>query len=166
MAYIALVFVQIEINNVVNQKFAKVNQKFTDPRSFVVWHDRLGHPGVIMMRRIIENSHGNSLKDQRILMPNEFNCVTCSQGKLITKPSQMKVGVESLGFLERIHGDICGPIHPTCGPFKYFMVLIDASTRWSHVCLLSTRNVVFARLLAQIIKLRVQFPEYAIKKID
>ena len=76
----------------------------------------------------------------------------------------MKVGVEFPDFLKRIHGDICGPIHPACGHFKYFMVLIDASTRWSHVCLLSTRNVAFARLLAQIIKLRVQFPEYATKK--
>ena len=98
-------------------------------------------------------------------MPNEFNCVACSQGKLITRPSQMKVGFESPSFLERIHGDVCGPIHPACGPFKYFMVLIDASMRWSHVCLLSTHNVTFARLLAQIIKLMAQFLEYAIKKI-
>ena len=72
---------------------------------------------------------------------------------------------ESPVFLERIHGDICGPIHPPCGHFRYFMVLIDASTRWSHVCLLSTRNVVFARLLAQIIKLRAHFPDYPIKTI-
>ena len=43
------------------------------------------------------------------------------------------------------------------------MVLIDASTRWSHVCLLSGRNVVFARLLAQIIQLRAQFPDHPIK---
>ena len=67
-------------------------------------------------------------------------------------------------FLERIQGDICGPIHPPCGPFKYFLVLIYASTRWSHICLLSTRNVAFARLLAQIIRLRAQFPNYPIKK--
>ena len=45
------------------------------------------------------------------------------------------------------------------------MVLVDASCRWSHVCLLSTRNVTFARLLAQIIKLRAQFPDYPIKGI-
>ena len=45
------------------------------------------------------------------------------------------------------------------------MVLIDASTRWSHVCLLSTRNVAFARVLAQMIKLRAQFPDYPIKTI-
>ena len=72
---------------------------------------------------------------------------------------------ESPVFLERIHGDICGPIHPPCGPFRYFMVLINASTRWSHVCLLSTRNVAFARLLAQIIKLRAHFSNYPIKTI-
>ena len=45
------------------------------------------------------------------------------------------------------------------------MVLIDASTRWSHVCLLSTRNMAFARLLAQIIRLKAQFPDYTIKTI-
>ena len=45
------------------------------------------------------------------------------------------------------------------------MVLIDASTRWSHVCLLSSRNMAFARLLAQLIRLRAHFPDYPIKKI-
>ena len=45
------------------------------------------------------------------------------------------------------------------------MVLIDASTRWSHVCLLSIRNVVFARLLAQMTKLREQFSDYSIRTI-
>ena len=45
------------------------------------------------------------------------------------------------------------------------MVLIDASTRWSHICLLSTRNQAFAKLLAQLIKLRAHFPDYPIKKI-
>ena len=45
------------------------------------------------------------------------------------------------------------------------MVLIDVSTRWSHVSLLSTRNVAFARLLAQIIKLRAQFLDNLIKTI-
>jgi hypothetical protein len=45
------------------------------------------------------------------------------------------------------------------------MVLIDASIRWSHVCLLSTRNIAFARLFAQIIRLRAQFPDYLIQSI-
>ena len=45
------------------------------------------------------------------------------------------------------------------------LVLIDVSTKWSHVCLLSTRNVTFSRLLAQIIRLRAQFPNHHIKII-
>jgi hypothetical protein len=106
-----------------------VNQKFTDYDKFIVWHDRLGHPGSIMMRKIIENSCGHELKSQKILQSNKFSCISCSQGKLIILPSPTKIGSESLNFLERIHGDICGPIHPPCGPFRYFMVLIDASTR-------------------------------------
>ena len=106
-----------------------------------------------MMRRIIENSHGHPLKNQKILLPSDYPYSACFQGKLITKPSHSKIAVECPSFLERIQGDICRPIHPPCGPFKYFMVLIDASTRWSYVCLLSTRNVAFAKLLLQIIRL-------------
>ena len=131
-----------------------MNQKFNDPKTFVLWHDKLGHPKSLMMRRIIEHSHGHPLKSHKILLPNEYPCSACSQGILIVKPSLSKVTFESLVFLERIHGDICGPIHLSCGPFCYFMILIDPSTRWSPVCLISTRNVAFAWLLAQMIKLR------------
>ena len=144
---------------------AIVNQQLTNHSEFIIWHNRLGHPGSIMMQRIIENSSGHSLKNKKILQTNEFSCATCSQGKLIIRPSPAKIGIESPIFLERIHGDICGPIQPSSGPFKYFMVLIDASTRWSHVCLLSTRNLAFARLLAQLIRLRAQFPDNLIKTI-
>jgi hypothetical protein len=39
------------------------------------------------------------------------------------------------------------------------MVLIYASTRWSHVCLLSTQNHAFAKIMAQVIRLKASFPE-------
>ena len=136
------------------------NQEFNDPKIFTLWHNRLVHLGSSMMRRIIEQSHGHPLKNQR-----EFPCDPCSQGKLIVRPSFNKIVSESPVFLERIHGDICGTTHPLCRPFRYFMVLIDASTRWSHVSLLSTRNVAFVKLLAQMTKLRAQFPDYPIKTI-
>ena len=45
------------------------------------------------------------------------------------------------------------------------MVLIDASTQWSHVCLLSTRNHAFAKLIAQIIRIKASFTEHHIKSI-
>ena len=94
-----------------------------------------------------------------------YTCATYSKGKLIVKPSFTKVTFESPAFLERIQGDICRPIYPPSGPFRYFVVLIDATTRWSHVCFLSSRNVAFARLLAQIIRLRAQFLDHPIKTI-
>jgi hypothetical protein len=60
---------------------------------------------------------------------------------------------------------MCGPITPTFGSFMHFMVLIDASTRWSHVCLLSTRNHAFAKIMSQIIKLKANFPKHWISSI-
>ena len=45
------------------ESYVVVNQKFNDPNFFVIWHDRLGHLGSSMMRRIIEHSHGHPLKN-------------------------------------------------------------------------------------------------------
>ena len=37
------------------------NRKLVDNPKSSLWHDRLGHPGEIMMRRIIKNSHGHPM---------------------------------------------------------------------------------------------------------
>jgi hypothetical protein len=84
-----------------------MHQKCSNPKMFMLWHDRLGHPGTIMMRRIIENSQGHPLKNQKILLQSDYPCAACSQCKL-----------ESPSFLQIIQGDICGLIHPPCGPFR------------------------------------------------
>jgi hypothetical protein len=112
-----------------------------------------------MMRRIISHSNGNNLKTKSDF-PNQedFVSVDCAKGKLILRPSYLNVIVESPIFLERIHGDMCGLVNRMSRPFRYFMVLIDTSSRWSTVCLLSTRNHAFAQLIFQIIQLNVNFP--------
>jgi hypothetical protein len=127
------------------------NQKLHDTKIFTLWHDKIGHPGNIMMMRITESANGHPLKDLKILLLKDLSCAASSLKKLIIRSSKNKIENKSLLFLERIQRDICGPISPPCGSFRYFMVLIDTSTRWSYVCLLVTRNIVFARLLAQII---------------
>ena len=81
------------------------------------------------------------------------------------RPSLHKEPYESPNFLEHIHGDIHGPVHRPSGPFYYFMGVKDASSCFSHVTLLSTRNMVLPRLLILIIKLRAQFPDFPIKSI-
>jgi hypothetical protein len=109
---------------------------FQNVDAFQIWHDRLGHPGVGMMRKIIGNYIGHNL----IKFPktSDLICTACAIGKLILRPSPLKIHTKPLKFLERIQGDICGPKQPISGPLRYFMVLINAYTRWSHVCPLST----------------------------
>jgi hypothetical protein len=85
--------------------------------------------------------------------------------KLILQPLPLKIHAELLRFLKRIQGDICGPIQSLCGPFRYFIILIDTSIRWSHVCLLSTRNHTFTKFMTQVIRLKANYPEYRIKSI-
>ena len=81
-----------------------------------------------MMFLILTNSIGNNMLSSKISYVNKFICEACAKGKFIVRPSHTKIGIESPIFLERIHRDICGPIHPTSRPFRYFMVIIDAST--------------------------------------
>jgi hypothetical protein len=116
------------------------------------------------MRRIINNSAGHDVRS--FPNPEEFICTTCAKGKIITRPSLLKTRDESPVFLQKIQGDICGPIQPLSGPFSYFMVLIDASTRWSYVDLLSTRNHAFSKIIAQIIRLKASFPDNRIHSIQ
>ena len=114
-----------------------------------------------MMHHIFKVSYGHHLKSY----PGHPLCKACSLRKLNIQPSIIKIIHAPPKFLQRIQRDICGPIQPTYGPFRYFMVLVDESTQWSHVCLLSTRNDAFTKLLAQIIKLRAHHPDYPIELI-
>ena len=117
------------------------------------------------MQKIISNSKGHELNTAKFLKSSDFMCTSCATGKLIVRPSPVKIQNEPLKFFERIQRDICGPIQPMSGLFRYFMVLIDASTRWSHVCLLSSRNHAFVKIIAQVIRLRAHHPEHQIQSI-
>ena len=132
--------------------------------TYLLWHDRLGHSGRDTMCRILKSSHMHPLPTKDLAYCNTI-CQVCSLKKLITRPSPAKITKAPILFLRQVQGDICGPIQPPCGPFHYFMVLDDASTHRSHVYLLSTRNVAFAKLIVQIIKLRAHHSDYPIKSI-
>jgi hypothetical protein len=46
--------------------------------AYKVRHSRLGHPGIGMMQKIIENYTGHDLKDAKILKSNDFVCTSCA----------------------------------------------------------------------------------------
>jgi hypothetical protein len=80
--------------------------------------------------------------------------------------SPLKIHAESLRFFERIQVDICDSIQPLCDSFRYFMVLIDTSIKWSHMCLLSTHNHAFSKFMMQVVRLKMNYHEYRIKSIQ
>jgi len=141
------------------QHCVNANHNNCDP---TIWHSRLGHPGKSTQRRLSTAVLG---------LPNNFisslnlidNCSVCAVTKLSIKPALPKF--DTLPFLHLLHVDVCGPISPNSGPFKYFMVIIDSSSRYFHIALLKSRNDVYPKLLVLIIKLRNQFPDFTIKRI-
>jgi hypothetical protein len=135
---------------------------FQNVESFKTWHAHLGHPRIGIMRKITSNCIGHDLKFAKLPKPSDFICISCATRKLILRPSPLKIHAKPLMFLERIQGDICGPIQPLSRSFIYFMVLTDASTRWSHMCLLSTCNHAFDKIITQVIRLKAHYPEHQI----
>jgi len=81
------------------------------------------------------------------------------KGKLIIRSSQEKLEISQSHFQNECR--VIFVVQYT-HHVDHFMVLIDASTRWPHICLLSTPNQVFAKLFVQ---LRAHFLDYLIKKI-
>jgi hypothetical protein len=118
-----------------------------------------------MMRKIIKNCTGHDLKDAKFPKSDDFVCTLCAMEKLILWPSLLKIHAEPLKFFERIQEDICNPIQQLYDHFRYFMILIYTSIRWSHVCLLSICNHTFAKFIMQLIRLKMNYPEYRIKNI-
>ena len=122
------------------------------PSKTNLWHGCMGHPGVTMFRRMLPLLTGHEV------CTNDANkvgaCEACAQGKLIFKPSRSKLPSELPLPLQRLQGDICGPITPTSGPFRYFLVLVDAAGVYFEVSLLSTRNIAFAKVQASLLKFK------------
>ena len=75
---------------------------FQNVDAFKIWHERLGHPGIWMMRKIISNSKGHELNTAKFPKSSDFMCTSCVTGKLIVRPSPVKIQNEPLKFLKRI----------------------------------------------------------------
>jgi hypothetical protein len=65
------------------EEYVAMKTIFRNIESFRIWHDRLGHPGLSMMRRIINDSAGHDVRS--FPNPEDFICTACAKGKLITR---------------------------------------------------------------------------------
>nr|GEU59395.1 hypothetical protein [Tanacetum cinerariifolium] len=106
-------------------------EKYCDPGIFSLWHDRLGHPGSTMMKRIVKNTHGHPLKDQKFSKMDKVPlCISCSLGKLIVRPLPLKIKNESPVFLERIqvYVPIVPPQRTKIGPQRRLGIYVGYET--------------------------------------
>lgn len=129
------------------------------------WHERLGHPSISTTKHMIRNKAisgiGIDLKDWNT---ESFKCKDCNIGKMIRKPYQSKTKYRIMPN-SRLHIDTKGPINPPSGDYRYFLVIVDESTRKGYVHLLSSKNESFAKILLTIQRLRTQYPQYPVQNI-
>ena len=121
------------------------------------WHKKFGHTNTTIFKRTISHISGHNLT------PADANkiasCEACIQGKMIKRPSHWQLPPP----LHRIQGDICGPINPSSSLFRYFFVFIDAFKSHVEVTLLTTRNLIFPRILAILLRYINHFSNHHVK---
>ena len=127
-----------------------------------VWHARMGHPGITAQRRLVSTVIGLPSDFLKRISSNESSpCIPCYQGKLSIR-SPPRISYKMYPFLYLIHVDLCGPIDPPCGPFRYFMIVVDSTSRYFEISLLSSKNEIFCKLLISLTKIRTRFPDFHI----
>ena len=60
------------------ESHAVMNHKFNDLKAFLLWHERLGHSGLSMMRLIVQNSNGQPLTSRNFFKSHDFCCTAFS----------------------------------------------------------------------------------------
>jgi hypothetical protein len=89
--------------------------------SVVRWHDRLGHPSMVVVSRIVKD---NMLPCSSLEFSKESVCDVCQQGKSHQLPFPKSVSV-SQAPLELIHSDVWGPAPISIGRKSYYVSFVD-----------------------------------------
>ena len=64
---------------------------FQDVDTLWNWHDRLGHPKIGTMKKIIGNSIGHDMENAKFPQNKDLCCTACATRKLILRPSYLKI---------------------------------------------------------------------------
>ncbi|WVZ92975.1 hypothetical protein U9M48_039002 [Paspalum notatum var. saurae] len=103
-----------------------------------LWHARFGHLSFEALARMSREGMARGMP--RIEHVEEL-CDSCLAGKQRRSPFAKKAKYRAGDRLELVHGDLCGPISPaTHGGRKYFLLLVDDTTRFMWLRLLSSKD--------------------------
>ena len=104
--------------------------KYMDENSFMLWHKRLGHISLKIIKRLVKEEIVRNID-----FADFSTCIECIKGKHTKKPSKgAKISNE---LLEIIYIDICGPFPTPCfNGQKYLISFIDDHSRFMYLYLL------------------------------
>jgi hypothetical protein len=106
-----------------------------------LWHQRLGHLGEAALKTMVKENMVTGLHLSNCSVPF---CGKCAEGKLSKTKFPTTGGNRSKLPLELLHMDVCGPMDvPTPTGYRYFMVIVDDATRYTHVALLKEKSEAF-----------------------
>ena len=119
---------------------ATTNTKTTS--DYTLWHHRLGHPGRNTLSNIAKYVDG--LPDINLLQAEGETCEACKLAKSHRLPFAAFATNRSNNVLERIHTDLCGPMHlPSLKGSRYILTFIDDSTRYAKVYFIEKKSDTF-----------------------
>ena len=103
-----------------------------------LWHERFGHLNFEALHQLGQHSMARGLP---LIKHAEQVCDTCLVTKQRRRPFPQKAQYRAEDPLELVHADLCGPVTPaTPGGRRYFLLMVDDSSRFMWVALLSTKD--------------------------
>lgn len=103
-----------------------------------LWHGRLGHVNFRSIKMLVEKEMAGGIP--LIEHPDQV-CHSCLAAKQTRKSFPLCAKWRAEEALELVHIDLCGPITPeTPRGNKYFMLVVDDSTRWMSVFFMKNKD--------------------------
>ncbi|GLI63718.1 hypothetical protein VaNZ11_006772, partial [Volvox africanus] len=106
----------------------------SEAKSASLWHRRLGHLGLMNMKRLVQEGmvKGLEVTDKELREFEGRRCEPCILGKHARDPFPASEG-KTQKALQLLHLDVCGPLPLSSCGYKYFVTMLDDYTGASLV---------------------------------
>lgn len=124
-----------------NRKTIERINSVSDENEFKKWHSRFGHLNKKDLNKLANNNMVNGLNIKTI---EQFDCMTCAEGKISAKPFHSYSQINTKETLELVHTDLCGPFKvKSQGGAFYFITFIDDYSRYITTYFLKKKSEAF-----------------------
>ena len=110
-----------------------------------LWHQRLGHIGETALNYLPKAVKELPKEAESTMSLNTKECEICLKSKFKATISR-EASTKKEHFLDLITADLCGPIPIGLGGYRYFLSLLEASSRWIESYPLRSKEEVYSKL--------------------